>query len=77
MNLLPFLMAAKSPCEKYECSQFANCKESLLSCEAFTYYVEEGRSIHPAMQRGENGKFHMTAGPNPTRREFELIRFDD
>ena len=69
------ILSAPSPCEKFECSEFENCKESLLACQAFTYYVEKGRAIHPAMQKDEGGKFQMTGGTNPSRGEFERMWF--
>ena len=77
MNLAELFFAPPSPCEKFSCAKFAECKETLVSCQSFSLYVEEGRAIHPAMEMDDSGKFRMTGGPRPTREEFDKMSRDD
>lgn len=35
------------PCDKFNCPKKQECKESLLACEAFHFYVQTNKSLPP------------------------------
>lgn len=64
------------PCEKFGCEKHDECKHQKKACEAFHWYVNNGRTVHP-FTSFTNRKASMRSYVKPTEARYKKIFSED